>query len=831
MSKEYYAHSLKGKPQKEWQRLEEHLTNVAKLAREFAEPFGGGDWAYIAGLLHDIGKYSKEFQKYLKTFEGMINPDADADYEAHEMKGKIDHSTAGAQYIYHYFNMSNPDLIYISQVLSLCIMSHHSGIVDCISPDGVDIFSKRVNKSDEKTHYKEVIKNINENFKSNIDKSVSTSKIYDSFNSKLKEIHNSEEQSNITTVLKWGLLIRLIFSCLIDADRLDSGNLKPRKDYMSWDELIIRIETRLSKFKSSNKNNKKNNDTNYCLSFAEKVNLIRNDVAESCLNFAKKPKGLYLLTVPTGGGKTLSSLRFALHHAKNHKMKRIFYILPFTSIIDQNANELRKILEDNFSLSKIILEHHSNLTPEKATFQQSIITENWDAPIIFTTIVQFLEAVFGSGTNAARRMHQLINSVIIFDEVQAIPIRCVHLFNNTLNFLVRNGGSTVMLCTATQPLLDKVDKTCGALKINSEQKIISKETKLFTDLQRVKILDQRKNNGWSEEEIANLAIEELEKSKSVLIIVNTKKAALDLYRLCRQKTAYEVYHLSTYMCPAHRIEVIEKIRKCLDIKNPKLVICISTQLIEAGIDIDFGSVVRYLAGLDSIAQAAGRCNRNGLRTMEKSRVYIINPAQENLDILPDIRIGKEKAQRVLDEFKNNPKLFNNNILGPKAIELYFEYYFYQRQQEMKYLLKRNSIVDRNDDLVSLLSINQISVEEHKRKYKKVPPIPLRQSFMTASKIFKVISTSTQGIVVPFKNGKNIINEICSFKDTKKQYQLLKKAQLYSVNVFEYELKKLQENNAITIKNDLGILYLDERYYSDDFGLSLAPIKELEILNI
>ncbi|MCL5069414.1 MAG: CRISPR-associated helicase Cas3' [Actinobacteria bacterium] len=823
---------MEGRPEKEWQRLEEHLKNVAKLARQFAEPFGGGDWAELIGWLHDIGKYSEEFQKYLKTSEGMINPDVDKDYEIHGMRGKIDHSTAGAQYVYNCFDISNPNLTYISQIISLCIMSHHSGILDCISPDGIDIFSKRINKSDEKTHYKEVIKNIDKDLRLNVDKLILNSKMDDLLNLKLKEIHDPDEQSNTTTVLKWGLLVRLLFSCLIDADRFDAGNLKPRKDYKSWNELIFRIEKKLSEFKLLN--NKKNNNTISCLNFTEKVNSIRNDVSESCLNSAKKPKGLYLLTVPTGGGKTLSSLRFALHHAKNHKMKRIIYILPFTSIIDQNANQLREILEDkvkdNFFLGKVVLEHHSNLTPEKETFQQSILSENWDAPIVFTTIVQFLEAIFNSGTSAARRMHQLVNAVIIFDEVQAIPIHCVHLFNNTINFLVRNCGSTIILCTATQPLLDKVDKTFGALKINFKQKIISKETKLFTDLQRVRMMDQRKNDGWSEEEIINLTIEEIEKSKSVLIIVNTKKAALDLYKLCCQRISNEVYHLSTNVCPAHRIEVLEKIRKCFDIKNHKPVICISTQLIEAGIDIDFGTVIRYLAGLDSIAQAAGRCNRNGLRSKGESRVYIVNPSQENLDMLPDIRIGKEKAQRVLDEFKANPELFDDDILGPKAMELYFKYYFHQRQQEMKYLLKDNSIIGRNDNLISLLSTNQISVEEYKRKYKKAPSISLRQSFMTALKIFQVINTPTQGIIVPFKDGIDIINKLYSLKDIKKQYQLLKKAQLYSVNVFRHEIEKLQENGAIPVKNESDILYLDERYYSDDYGLSLFSVKELRMLN-
>ena len=825
MHSENFAHSKEGKPPEEWQRLEEHLKNVAHIAKQLAEPFGGGDWAELAGWLHDVGKYSEKFQEYLKTSEGMHDPDAEPG-----MKGKIDHSTAGAQFLFRRFGANNSNVVYFSQMLAHCIMSHHSGLIDCIAPDGNDKFSQRIIKPDAKTHYVEVLKEIDENVRANIEKLLASSKIAESLNSKLKEIHDPDEESNVTTVFKWGLLVRLIFSCLIDADRIDAGNLNLRvanernnEDYRTWDELIDRIEKELSNFKS-----------------LKKIDKIRNIVSKSCLDFAQKSKGLYVLTVPTGGGKTLSSLRFALHHASKHKMKRIIYVVPFTTIIDQNARKVRDILEDRAKngtlLDKVILEHHSNLTPERETFRQSILAENWDAPIVFTTDVQFLEAIFGSGTRGARRMHQLTNAIMIFDEIQAIPISCVHFFNNALNFLTRNCASTAVLCTATQPLLDKVDKTLGSLKINPDQKIIQDENKLFADLKRVKIMDKRKGGGWSDEEIAVLSAKELKNSGSVLIIVNTKPIARKIYKQCRKtiKAQTEIYHLSTNMCPAHRMDVLEnQIKKCLDPKKPKPVVCISTQLIEAGIDIDFGCVIRSLAGLDSVTQAAGRCNRNALRPISKSKVYIINPANENLDMLKDIKTGQEKAERVLDEFKKNPGLFDDNILGLKVMEQYFQYYFYQRAAEMKYPVNKNSAVGRDDNLLSLLSDNTTSVEEHKRRYNKAPPIPLRQSFMTASQVFQVINTPTQGIIVPYKKGNTTISKLCSVndRDIKEQAQLLKKAQRYSVNVFENDFKNLTKAKAIyETKKESGIWYLDERYYSDEFGLSVVPVKDLGLLN-
>ena len=238
------------------------------------------------------------------------------------------------------------------------------------------------------------------------------------------------------------------------------------------------------------------------------------------------------MTVPTGGGKTFASLRFALNHAAHHcksdtMIDRIFYIIPYTSIIDQNAEEARKVLEDKDKngnyLNKVVLEHHSNLTPDEETRRQNLLAENWDAPIVFTTQVQFLEALFGSGTRSARRMHQLANSVIIFDEIQTIPIRCVHMFNLAIRFLVHACGATVVLCTATQPLLDKVAPIQRALKIQPEQRIIPYEKELFKKLKRVEVFDRRKIGGWSDEEIAGLTIQELREKGSVLIVVNTKK--------------------------------------------------------------------------------------------------------------------------------------------------------------------------------------------------------------------------------------------------------------------------------------------------------------------
>jgi CRISPR-associated endonuclease/helicase Cas3 len=314
--------------------------------------------------------------------------------------------------------------------------------------------------------------------------------------------------------------------------------------------------------------------------------------------------------------------------------------------------------------------------------------------------------------------------------------------------------------------------------------------------------------------------------------VNTKKSAQALFQLVQHKTdAPKTYHLSTNMCPVHRKEILDHILQLLKNKSP--VLCISTQLIEAGVDIDFGSVIRFTAGLDSIAQAAGRCNRNG--RPEPGRVHVVNPSDEdeNLDRLKDIKVGVDITRRLLDEASAGEWEFDGNLLGPKAIERYFDYYFFARQSEMEYPLSAN-IFGRDDTLLNLLSINSTALGEFGRiHHGSAPNIYLRQSFMSAAKAFKAINAPTRGVIVPYgKEGKKLISELCAAFDVKKQYELLRKAQRYTVNVFPQNLKRLEEQQAVcSIQEGVDILYLDPRYYSQDFGLGLTPTGEMEVLYV
>jgi len=818
MKKPFIAH--RREKDGESQNLWDHLEETSIFAGQFAEKVGLRELGELIGLFHDLGKASREFDQYIRSAVGLIDPDADEYVDAIDKKGKIDHSSAGAQIIYRkLFDKGREEKI-IAQILSLCIASHHSGLIDCLAPDGQNNYERRMKKLDEKTHTDEVWENFDKDEQIKIDnlfKQVSENQPCSTLK-KLKEKNDSQE----TLLFKYGLLVRFLLSCLIDADRLSTANFEFKgkdnikiinqkyKKYQIWDVLIKRFNAR--KFENHHR-----------------VNILRNQVSEHCFDFSKKPKGLYQLTVPTGGGKTFSSLRFALYHARLHKMDRIIYVIPYTSIIDQNADEVRTILEEKDRAGqftgKVVLEHHSNLTPEKETRRQNLLAENWDAPVVFTTSVQFLEALFSKGTRSARRMHQLANAVIIFDEVQTIPIRCVHMFNIALRFLVKSCGSTVLLCTATQPLLEKIEPEKRALQILPEQRIVQDVKSLFYNLKRVKVHDCRKAGGWTDDEVADLVKQEIQDSGSVLIVVNTKKSARNLYNQLRESGLKGIFHLSTDMCPVHRMKVLGVIKKRL---GKESTICVSTQLIEAGVDIDFGSVIRYLAGLDSIAQASGRCNRNGRR--KSGNVFVVNPQQENLDRLKEIRIGAEKAERVLDEFRETPDKFDGDIIGPAAMEQFYRYYFYDRKEEMKYPVSSKSPVGRQDNLFELFSTNWVSVQEYERVHQSSPALPFKQSFKTASNAFHAIDSSTYGIVVPYKEeGKKIINELCSAFEVEKQYKLLKKAQRYSINVYKNVFKELYEKKIIyEAQEGTGIFYLDSQYYSSEFGLSKEIVNEMPV---
>ena len=807
------------------QLLIDHLLETSSISGQLAAKLNLGVVGELLGLMHDFGKYSRKFQKYIHDKTGLFNPDLD-DEESTPNGSKVDHSTAGAQWVYRElrkFGAAQGIGELFGQMLGLCIASHHGeGLIDCLNGEGNPKWIERFNKTDELTHLAECEQNADEAVLQKAHELAGENLIRSLLNV-VKPILSNQTTNSKIKEFYLGCLTRFLFSCLIDADRINSSDFEreAQKDVRrltekpDWQTAIDQVEAKLAGFQNR-----------------YPIDEIRGRISSDCLKRASDSQGIYTLTVPTGGGKTLASLRYALHHAQKHHLDRIIYIIPYTSIIDQNAQAVREILGEDW-----VLEHHSNLEPEKQSWQDKLLSENWDKPIVFTTMVQFLDAWFGGGTRGARHIHPMTNSVLIFDEIQTLPVKCVHLFCNVLNWLTTFGKSTAVLCTATQPLLSESGlqnfpegkresiAARGLLRLPENAEIMGKHQdldKLFADLSRVEIRFNEKAGGWNVDEAGAFLLEQFQTTQSCLFIVNTKKWAQELYQYCqRQNVPPEaLFHLSTHQCAAHRKAIFDTIKARLENKQP--VICISTQLIEAGVDISMACVIRALGGLDSIAQAAGRCNRHGEKE-GKGQVWVLNLQEQDFTrILPDIQAGKTHAERVFRDFAGQ------DILQPAAMERYFEYYFYQRSDEMSYSVKNSA----TGSLLDWLSDNALNPYGEKND-KRSKPLPLlMQSFKSAGRAFQAIDAPTHAVIVPYGEGAELIAKLCGEWDPKEMHRTLQKAQRYSVNVFPNVWGKLQKENALheTIEGS-GIYYLNERYYNDEFGLCLDETSEMTFYDL
>jgi len=547
MENQYYAHSLKGRSKSEWQPLEEHLRNVAKSAEKYAAKFQSADWGWNAGWLHDLGKAAEEFQAYLLRSNGL--DDSEYDEAVH---CRVNHSSAGAVFAIETFgNIIGRALAYLSA-------GHHAGLPDYYSSvTGRSALTFRLEEG-----------------KQNLSRIRSTA---DEFG---KQLHYAAKPPAFVKSNNFHLWVRMLFSCLVDADFLDTENFmdnggnRVRGGYPNLAELKPLFDRHMRKMTDAAP------DT--------PVNAARKEVLAACKNAARQKHGLFSLTVPTGGGKTLSSMAFALDHALQHGKGRIIYVIPYTSIIEQTA----KILSDIFGAENVV-EHHSNLDPEKETQRSRLASENWDAPIIVTTNVQFFESLYAARPSRCRKLHNIVNSVVILDEAQLLPPELLDPCVDVINQLTKHYDVSLVLATATQPALPRLEEP---------REIIVDPRALYERLKRIELIfptDPNTPGNW--EEIAK----RLRQHDQVLCVVNTRRDCYDLYKLMPEGTI----HLSALMCGEHRTEKIREIRQRLKLRLPVRVI--STQLVEAGVDIDFPVVYRALSGLDSIAQAGGRCNREG----------------------------------------------------------------------------------------------------------------------------------------------------------------------------------------------------------------------------
>nr|MBP8988847.1 CRISPR-associated endonuclease Cas3'' [Clostridia bacterium] len=409
----------------------DHLIETAKLASDWAESLGVKQITFLTALLHDMGKFSESFVSYLRESE-------------QNRRGSIIHSTQGAKYIYELASQKN-DYILIAEMVGLCIAGHHGVLMDGITPDGETPFLDRICKPDTGAlHFTEV----KSEFARNCHQATKLNEMLEASTYELQNFIKTCKNQKLNPAFMVHMLTKFIFSCLVDADRHNAycfeTQTKPVLTNPPWNKFSNNLGHFLAQ---------KNNDSN------QFIDTLRQKISDQCFCSANRRQGIYQLEVPTGGGKTLSSLRFALEHARIHNMERIIYIIPYLSVLEQTADNIRKAL----GLAKddvCILEHHSNLIPpddEEKVQEKKLLTDRWDAPIVITTVVQFLESIFSQRASKLRKLHNMTNAVLIFDEVQSLPVKCVNLFNDAVNFLSIFGKSTVLLCTATQPLLDHTE--------------------------------------------------------------------------------------------------------------------------------------------------------------------------------------------------------------------------------------------------------------------------------------------------------------------------------------------------------------------------------------
>lgn len=774
----------------------EHNDNVADLASSLGEQYGLKHITKIAGRHHDDGKNTDEFFTYIK----------DAAEGKPVVRGSVIHSAHGAVLVDKLAFSGDLYSRLVAEMIRITIMSHH-GLRNCLSMDGNLTFTDVTKKvSDSFSPVEELIYNhygkkiIEKEFANAVEEAKT-------IQNKIKDFRCKERNAG-SPHFYLSMYMRLLTSILIDADRTDTAcfedaiplpQFKSREDMkMIWQRLRNYFENKLLELPKKKE--------------PSVLDIYRQEISESCANFDKGESGIFRLVVPCGAGKTLSSLRYALNAAEKYGKRHIFYIAPFNSILEQNAAEIREYIGDN----EAVIEHHSNIvfdddeTEEKKRYR--LLTENWrDSPIIATTAVQFLNTLFASATSSVRRMQALGDSVIILDEIQALPIKVLKLFNAAMNYLAYFCHSSVILCSATQPLLDKLD----CYRILPPVKILENEGKYDDAFRRVQIKDCTSGDGMSYVKVADFILVEAESARSVLTVVNTKECAREVFKQLKSKVddSYLLFHLTTNMCAVHRKEVLDKIRANLSDSNYKgKIICVSTSLIEAGVDVSFERVVRSLTGLDSIVQAAGRCNRN--RETNCGIVSIISIQEEAVSSLENVAKAQEATRDLLYNIKANPDNYPGGILSKSAMDEFYARYFKPLQKQMEYLLKD----DQEHTIIDLLTEDPARCRHFEAQGGNKKAVILKQSFKKAGDEFSVIDDrGKKDVIVDYDDrAAELLGKLKAAKTIQGKKAALRSLQRYTVQLRINDLKKL---DAALQPFEIGVYILDRIFYDKNFGVN------------
>lgn len=689
----------------EGQSIEAHLKGTGELAETFAAEFGAAANGKLCGLAHDIGKYSDEFQLRLRGGK------------------KVDHATAGA---IECFKIK-------AAFEAVCVIGHHSGLPnvghkDADTTESQTFFGRKLRA--EQGGIPDYRKNWNGHIA-------------------LPQDYFRPSGRGFATAF----YIRMLYSCLVDADYIDTETFMNgdagRGNYEPLSALCDKLTAYISKW---------NNPT-------REIDILRQKILNSCIEKASAPRGIFSLTVPTGGGKTVASMAFALNHAVANSMKRIIYVIPYTSIIEQNAKVFRDILgQEN------VVEHHSSVSYELSEnadepgYRNALATENWDAPVIVTTAVQFFESLYANRSSKCRKLHNIANSVIIFDEAQMIPSNNLRPCVAAIAELVRAYNATAVLCTATQPAIDEM-----LLEYSKKESVVELCPDVDGMFEKFRRTSFEKEGRLTTDEL----VSRLESQQQVLCIVNTRKFAQEVYEALPSEGRF---HLSTLMCPVHRKQKLDEIRERL--KSGKTCRVVSTSLIEAGVDVDFPRVFREMAGLDSILQAAGRCNREGKRSAESSIVTVFE-SENKVNKL--IAVNRDAAEETVRDW-TQPNTTS-------TIERYFKAY-------------RDFL--RNDDKSGVMTASEKGISG------------CGLPFEWIAKEFKLIDQNTFTVYISVGEGKELISRL---REGERSRELYRKAGMYSVSIYENHFNALINAGAAEPFGDDAAILTDLSLYSEEKGLA------------
>lgn len=838
--------------QGEYQLLEEHIFEVSRLAGERGKEIGLEYTCQLVGLLHDFGKYSKEFQNYIRG----------------AYRGRVVHSSSGARIVellainlkedrYNFFSEKERALLNLhKEILQYPILAHH-GLYDIIDHDLEYRTGQRLSLENDKElelleeealylNYidKEYInrrgKNLDELFYLSFQE---FEEIYKKIGKMGQELPRRKEEKTgrVSVNFYLGALVRLILSILKEADVYDSSNYFRGDDK---DKLIGREE--LDRVWGEGQKAIENLYQNFEKKESRsELDLVRSELADEIATFSSRyPKGNFKLSMTVGSGKTYASLRYALVNAKKFKKNRIIYCTAFLSVLEQNAGEIKKVLGE-----KGVFEHHSNILEDRS-FQEGeedaqdgeeyylteYLKESWESPIILTSLVQFYNSLFKGRSQNLRRFSKLINSVIIIDEIQSLPTKALYLSNLMLNFLAEIMNCNIVHCTATQPKLDDREVLFYPVLYGFDQKdesIVPKIEKkeVFDRVSYYSLLGEKVNQRLESKEILEHLKKELEESDSVLFVCNSKRAVRRLYDQLKaddDMEELELIYLTTNMCPQHRLEIIERMKSDLRLlrqgNRKKKIICVSTKLVEAGVDLDFDTVYRSIAGLDSIIQAAGRCNREGKKE-EKGRLYIFEYEEDRLDRLKELREGRDASQAILLGYleKKNP--------GERAeldleslVDLYFRKLYMNVEnggKSLKYPLSDS------ETILEFLSDNKDKEKHYKQaEAGNGQDFILKQSFKSAASKFELIKEDTSSIIVPYKNKNQLeaLHQAIEIKDYRTLKKILKSLQPSTISVRRSEIDKYR--NYIFRELDGELLILSQEAYDKEIGLKIEELQSL-----